>query len=201
MRGLQLSGYRLGHSYPPPPPPPGANDRQVQQQLVDLAEKYNLHQMQDQPTRENNILDLVFTTIPTLKSTANAPGLSDHDIVITDFCVRPFRTHQAPRKCHLFGKANWEALRQAAAETSKKVTELFKAGKDVHNLWKTFKSELFDAIDTHIPSALMNGKLRRLIKKKRRLYTGSREKRDLGQTTGTPRRNVKDSYARQNGTL
>ena len=141
---------------PPPPPPPSTEvqviDMQAQQQLVDLAEKYNLHQMQDLPTRENNILDLVFTaTNPTLKSTANAPGLSDHDIVITDFCVRPFRTRQAPRKCHLFGKTNWEALRQAAP---KKVTELFKAGKDVHDLWKTFKSQLFHAIDKHIPSAL-----------------------------------------------
>ena len=182
MRGLQLSGYRLGHPYHIPP---GASDRQVQQQLVDLAEKYNLHQMQDLPTRENNILNLVFTTNPTLfKSTGNAPGLSDHDIVITNFCVRPFRTRQAPRKCHLFGKVNWEALRQAAAETSKKVTELSRAGKDVHDLWKTFKSQLSDAIDKHIPSALrsgkhqltwMNGKLRRLTKKKRRLYRQARK--------------------------
>ena len=182
MWGLQLSGYRLGHPYHIPP---GASDRQVQQQLVDLAEKYNLHQMQDLPTRENNILNLVFTTNPTLfKSTGNAPGLSDHDIVITNFCVRPFRTRQAPRKCHLFGKVNWEALRQAAAETSKKVTELSRAGKDVHDLWKTFKSQLSDAIDKHIPSALrsgkhqlpwMNGKLRRLTKKKRRLYRQARK--------------------------
>ena len=78
-----------------------ASDRQVQQQLVDLAEKYNLYQMQDLPTLKNNMLDLVFTTNPTrLKSTANAPGLSDHDIVIIDFCVKPFHyfRHVKPPK-------------------------------------------------------------------------------------------------------
>ena len=84
------------------------------------------------------------------------------------FVYELFGHVKPPRKCHHFGKANWEALR----------TELSRAGKGVHDLWKTFKSQLFDAIDKHIPSALrsgkhqlpwMNGKLRRLIKKKRRL--------------------------------
>ena len=43
---------------------PGAPDRKVQQKLVEVAEQFGLHQVQSEPTREDNLLDLVFTTNP-----------------------------------------------------------------------------------------------------------------------------------------
>ena len=154
--------------------PPGANDRQVQLQLIDLAEKYNLHQMQDLPTRENNILDLVFTTNPTLFKSPQMHQVYQTNISSSLTFVYDLFGHVKPQEnTTRSARLTAKTLRQAAAET-----ELFKAGKDVHNLWKTLKSQLFDAIDKHIPSALrsgkhqlpwMNGKLRRLIEKKRRL--------------------------------
>jgi hypothetical protein len=185
--------------------PPGASDRQVQQQLIDLAEKFNLHQMQDRPTRENNILDLVFTTNPTLfKSSANAPGLSDHDILITDFCVRPFRTRQAPRKCYLFGKANWEGLRQAALETSKKVAPPCSNDENVHDLWKTFKFHLIDSIDKHVPSIFFvcRGLVENYVASRslRKDSIGRLGKQGPGPTTGTPRKSARDFSVKLSGT-
>jgi len=40
----------------------------------------NFTQIHNKPTRENNLLDLVFVSNPTLvKSSINVPGISDHD--------------------------------------------------------------------------------------------------------------------------
>jgi hypothetical protein len=62
-------------------------DREIQQGLADLMGANNLTQIHDSPTRENNLLDLVFVSNPTLvKSSVNVPGISDHEIIITDYC-------------------------------------------------------------------------------------------------------------------
>ncbi|CAG2220894.1 unnamed protein product [Mytilus edulis] len=68
----------------------GASDKEVQQALMDLSFEHGLVQIHDKPTREGNLLDLVFTNNPSLiKSTGNAPGISDNDIVITDLLIKP----------------------------------------------------------------------------------------------------------------
>ena len=51
-------------------------DRNEQQHLIEIMSDFNLSQMHSEPTREENLLDLVFATNPSLiKSTANAPGI------------------------------------------------------------------------------------------------------------------------------
>ena len=45
---------------------------------------HNLTQVHNQPTREGNLLVLVFvsnTTLSLVKSSTNVPGISDHDII------------------------------------------------------------------------------------------------------------------------
>jgi len=69
--------------------------------------------MQDLPTLKNNMLDLVFTTNQTLfkvngKCTRFIRPYRHHRLLCSTFS--PFPTCQASQKCHLFGKANWEAL-------------------------------------------------------------------------------------------
>ena len=60
-------------------------DREIQQELADLMSFHNLTQVHNQPTREGNLLDLVFVSNHSLvKSSTNVPGISDHNIIITD---------------------------------------------------------------------------------------------------------------------
>ena len=60
-------------------------DRETQQGLTDIMGSNNLTQIHETPTREGKLLDLVFVSNPTLvKSSVNVPGISDHDIIITD---------------------------------------------------------------------------------------------------------------------
>ena len=58
-------------------------------------------------TRQENVLDLVFTDNPSLiKNSQSIPGISDHAMVVTDSDVKPIYNKQKPRKVYLFSKAN-----------------------------------------------------------------------------------------------
>ena len=61
---------------------PNAEDRNIHNNLFI---EFDLTQVHELATRNGNLLDLVFTTNPTLvKSSVNAPGTSDHDLIVTD---------------------------------------------------------------------------------------------------------------------
>ena len=61
----------------------GAPDRELQHALIDFATEHNLTQVHQQPTRDDNILDLVFISNPSLvKISTSIPGISDHTMVI-----------------------------------------------------------------------------------------------------------------------
>jgi hypothetical protein len=62
-----------------------ASDREVQAKIMDLTNQFQLSQIHETPTRENNLLDIVLTTIPSLvKTSQNVPGISDHEIVVSN---------------------------------------------------------------------------------------------------------------------
>ena len=51
----------------------------------EFMDEFNLTQVVEEPTRHNNILDLVFTSYPDLiEGTYVVPGMSDHSAVICD---------------------------------------------------------------------------------------------------------------------
>ena len=62
----------------------------MQQQLIETTTSASLTQIHNQPTRADNMLDLVFTSNPShIKTSVSVPGISDHDIVITDMEIKP----------------------------------------------------------------------------------------------------------------
>ena len=87
--------------------------------FIDISTEFNLTQIRDKPTREDNLLDLVFTTNSSLiKSTTNAPGISDHDMVITDMDIKPNYSFSKPRKIYKFAKANWDEIKKICNQIS-----------------------------------------------------------------------------------
>ena len=83
-------------------------DREIQQELMSF---HNLTQVHNQPTREGNLLDLVFVSNPTLvKSLTNVPGISDHDMIITDMETRVYHQKSKLRKCFIYNKADWTTV-------------------------------------------------------------------------------------------
>jgi hypothetical protein len=62
-----------------------AQDREIQRSLLDVVTSHAITQIHETPTRGNNLLDIILTSNPSLiKSSINAPGISDHDMIITD---------------------------------------------------------------------------------------------------------------------
>ena len=138
-----------------------------------------LEQTVTSPTRGKLILDLFFTSNPTLiDSVSILPGLSDHDIVRVLVNTIPSQTKQVPRNIPLYKKADWDQLKQTMRDfQSELLTDL--ATTDVKELWDMFASRLEQGIDKFIPTRKagtrdgfpwINQEIRRLMRKRDKLY-------------------------------
>ena len=64
------------------------------------------------PTGDQNILDLLFTTNPTLLDNVSiTQSLSDHGIVLAQVNAKPEITKQVPCNIPLNKKADWDQLK------------------------------------------------------------------------------------------
>ena len=83
----------------------GSNQHIQHQQLLDMAQELGLEQMQLNPSRESNILDLYFTIYSSLvKACHTVPGISDHHLIVVDCDVKPrYKKH---RKLYIYKKEN-----------------------------------------------------------------------------------------------
>ena len=84
-----------------------AQDKEIQKALMEVIVSHSITQIHELPTRGENLLDLILTSNPSLiKSSTNVPGISDHDIIITDCETKPYYQSKRPRKCYTYHKAN-----------------------------------------------------------------------------------------------
>ena len=96
---------------------PDCTCRTVYYNFEDILNDFNLVQLvtkvsKVKPTRQDNILDLVLASNPTLIPKITCiPGLSDRDIVCIEAAVKPTQTKQKRRKIHLYNKADWTDFR------------------------------------------------------------------------------------------
>ena len=78
------------------------------------------------PTRGQNILDLFFTSNPTVVNKVTViPGLSDHDIVLAAVNSRPELIKQGPCDILLYKKADWDLLSQTWTGARRPVPRLW----------------------------------------------------------------------------
>ena len=160
-------------------------DRSTQQSLIDVTESAQLTQVHNSSTIESKLLDLVLTTNPTIVThSVTVPGISDHDIIVTDFDVKIQYQNKQRKQIYQFARAVWESLNDDFNTLSNKIKTQYNTGACIESLWSTFKNTQTESIDKHIPSKLrssrcnftwLNGKLHRLLKRKRRLYKEAKE--------------------------
>ena len=130
-----------------------AQDKNVQQALIDLSIEHGLTQVHSQPTREGNTLDLVFTNNPSLvKSSISIPGISDHAMVVTDSDVKPIYNIQKPRKVYLFSKAHWENIFSLCENLSSDIVKMADLTPDIQSMSDKFKNDLNTIIEKNVPS-------------------------------------------------
>ena len=155
----------------------GAADREVQTALLYVTMEHGLPQVHDQPTRDNNLLDLVFTNNPSIvKTSKSIPGISDHAMVVTDIDIIPQHIKQKPRKIYIFSKANWDKIFDDMDQLSSEIT-IAPPTSAVKDLWDSFKSGIGNYMDTNIPTKVCNNRkslpwynkdLKRMVRRKSR---------------------------------
>ena len=153
------------------------SDKEVQRTLIDITSQYGLTQLHEEPTSENNLLDLIFTTNPTLaKTSTNIPGISDHAIVVTDIDTKPYYQKEKTTLGNLiYGQkqfGNPDTL-------TPNIQEMADSRSNRNDIWNTFKQHLFKCLDKHIPSKIIksdnrlpwfNHKIKKMLRKKQSLY-------------------------------
>ena len=73
--------------------------KEINKKLTDIVNENDLTQVVREPTRGNNILDLMFTTNPGFISSIEVhPGMSDYIVIITDVNLKAKSTKKKPRK-------------------------------------------------------------------------------------------------------
>ena len=92
---------------------PGGNQLQLHQELLDIVDDFDLEQMQTNPTRQDNVLDLYFTNIPSLvKSCETIPGISDHDMLVIDSDLKPTYNKPKRRKVYIYKGADMNTTKR-----------------------------------------------------------------------------------------
>lgn len=166
-----------GHQYP----------ARVSENFLDILVENNLEQQVDFPTRENKILDLIMTSHPTFKTRCKplpSVGNSDHDIVLYDTSLAPYRPKPARRKIYLWKKMDMEGLKhdlQEYAQTFKPDTSLPDV---VERAWRDFKEVLQQTVEKRVPSKTtparhsnpwIDTSIRRAIRRKQRAHAKARK--------------------------
>ena len=120
--------------------------------LIDIIYNHNLQQMVTEPTRDGNILDLIFTNMPSLvQSVSILPGLSDHNVVSVEMLTSIQRLKSPRRKLFLYNKGNFEKINEDLDKYANSISETNLPLPFVNDLWINFKKVLIDSVNKHIP--------------------------------------------------
>ena len=75
------------------------------------------------------------------------PGISDHDIVVTDVDIKPVYSSQKPKNVYNWNKANWDNKKSDCEMLSNQVSEQVKSDTNIENLWNIFKCEIHKSVE------------------------------------------------------
>jgi hypothetical protein len=166
--------------------PPGAPNPSVSTRLLEILDDHNLTQIHREPTREHNILDLFCTNKPNLvKQSITIPGISDHDIILTDCEIRAHIARKEPRRVYRYSRANWEEIHSKTREFQREfLSNLnFRTPDENFDLLKTHISK---TVDQFVPSKLVTSRykppwltnaVKRACRKKQRLFNKAKRTR------------------------
>ena len=154
-----------------------ATNRPLKEKLISILDAAGLKQMQREPTRGQNLLDLFCCNKPSLiKSINSIPGISDHNIVLADCKLKPSIINKPQRKIYQnISKADWRSIREQTVV----LAENFLASASTRNInenYNKFKEYLEEIMYSKIPTKLsfklpwFNRELKRLCRKKSRKY-------------------------------
>ena len=111
-------------------------------------------------------------------------GKADHDIVYVEYDIKAKRIQQALGKIFLYNRADMDGLRDHLARFRDTFLSSDHSHMSLNDMWVSLKSEVIAAIERFIPTKMTKTKdslpwidssIRRLIRKRERLYFRSRK--------------------------
>ena len=165
---------------------------QSARKLLEIASDHNLDQFVLEPTRRQgkvaNILDLVFTNKASLiQDTQVIPGISDHDMVITDLSLEPPRRRPQKRKVYIRKRANVQQIKSDLLSFANYyLTNLLHADLDMK--WDTFVATISDTLERNVPHKFTSCRTNlpwfnrdhcHMCRKKQRLYNKPKDQVNL----------------------
>ena len=147
-------------------------------------DEFNLTQVVQEPTRQDNILDLVFTTHPDfIEGIYVVPGMSDHSAVICDINFKTKPPLNPPISVYLYKRADMGGLQEQLRNSYTSFQASDPSTKSVKENWTQLKTMLFDTIKKYVPQKTLskkkstpwfNSRIKRLIRQKQRRYNAAR---------------------------
>ena len=164
---------------------PGCHHKAMCDRLIEITSEHHLEQLQREPTRLDNILDLLFTNKPALvKEVSIMPGLSDHSTVLVDTYLNIKPNIKLPRKINQWSRANWDKMRE---ETRVFREQYFNTTptQSVDQKSESLTQFLSTLVSKHVPQKVSSSRrnipwmtrpLHRMCRKKQRLYNKAKKK-------------------------
>ena len=163
--------------------------------LSDIIHDNFLFQLVKDPTRNGNILDLVFVTSPDLVYDLNiGPPFSDHNSISMLLRRKSLPGRKSQKLTFSFKKANWDHLRNLLYYTPWHCAFM---EANIDRTWAAWSDLLLSAVDECIPRRTakrnsnvpwINGDLIKMCKKRKR--STKRRKNQLLRLTGTSTGNL-----------
>ena len=164
--------------------PDSTDNRLMKEKLVTVLAEAGLTQMQRDPTRGQNLLDLFCCNKPSLvKSCISIPGISDHSIVLADCDLKTPITNKPQRMVYRWSKADWLKIKGLTTTFAESFLALANS-RSVNDNYVVFKKFMEGLLKTDIPSKLsgsrnklpwINTELKRQIRKKGRRFSKAKK--------------------------
>ena len=137
-------------------PSPDCKHPSFYRQIIEILNDSNLTPTVSLPTSDSNILDLFFTTNPTLVQRVSIlPCISEHAIVQIQVNTSAKIPFQKPRSISIYKKANWDGMKQALEAYNQDMLESGKySSLNAVQLWDDLHSTLTSLTNKFTPSKL-----------------------------------------------
>ena len=157
---------------------------EINELAMNMSAECGFSQLVNFSTRGQNVLDLFFTTHPSLVQQCKPlPEISDHCTIFTE--MKLMINYQKPlgHKIHLWDHANVQEMKKSMLEFSSKFIRDFSQETPVETLWSLFHNKLLGLMDIFIPTKIkqtnfrkpwINHKIKKLSRQKRRAYNRAR---------------------------
>ena len=121
---------------------------------MDIINDHGLEQVVNFPTREENTLDLILTSLPGQFQEVHSPDkLSDHDMVAGTLKVFIHPRKKPRRKLYLYQKGDFYSMRRDSSNFAKdKYFNGHSGSRSVQENFNLITSFIQEAVDKHIPS-------------------------------------------------